>query len=195
MAKRRVAKKASPRKAAKKTAARKGAKKKQARAKTSRKQAVRAKTGKKQAKTGRKQTRAKSGRKQPARPKTWSAAQLRDYKAIQGRAERLGKTLTDADFDAQGKPIDADWSRLLAELDAWAAKYRVRLTTQEHEHGTGGPVPLQAGGCPGSFETEHTYLFTLSGRKVYHYTACTLRRRTLLGRCVYSCTDATTFEP
>jgi hypothetical protein len=178
MAKRKVAKKAAARKAAKRTRAREGAQKKQAA----------------RAKTSRKQPRAKRG-KQAARPKTWSAAQARDYKAIQGRAERLGKTLTDADFDAQGKPVNADWSRLLADLDAWAAKYGVKLTTQERAHGGGGPVPMHAGGCPGSFETEHTYLFTLSGRKVYHYTACTLRRRTLLGRCVYSCTEATTFEP
>ena len=55
-------------------------------------------------------------KKRAARPKTkapWPSAQLRDYKALQKRAATLGKSLTDADFDAKGNPVNADWSRLL----------------------------------------------------------------------------------
>jgi hypothetical protein len=124
----------------------------------------------------------------------WPAAQLRDYKAIEKRAVTLAKSLKDADFDAKGNPVNPAWSRLLGDLDAWAAKYGVKLSTQEHDHartdGT-GPVPMAAGGtCPGSFQTKPIYHTTLPGGTVLmEQTSCTLKRKTLLGRCVYSCTD------
>ena len=97
-------------------------------------------------------------------------------------------------FRAKGNPVKPGWSRLLGDLDAWAAKYGVKLSTQEHDHaGTGGtgPVPMAAGGgCPGSFQTKPIYHTTLPGGTVLmEQTSCTLKRKTLLGRCVYSCTD------
>ena len=141
-----------------------------------------------------KSTVAKKKRAAPPKTKApWSSAQLRDYKALQKRAETLAKSLTDADFDAKGNPVKAGWSGVLNDLDAWAAKYRVKLSTQEHDHtGTGGtdPVPRAAGGCPGSFETRPVYHTRLpNGDVLMEQTSCTLKRKTLLGRCVYSCTD------
>ncbi len=145
-----------------------------------------------------KKTRKAAKKKPAARSKTkapWAAAQLRDHKALQKRAVTLAKSLTDADFDAKGDPVNPAWSRLLRDLDAWAAKYSVKLSTQEHNHaGTGGtgPVPMSAGGgCPGSFQTKPVYHTTLpNGDVLMEQTSCTLKRKTLLGRCVYSCTDA-----
>lgn len=124
----------------------------------------------------------------------WPAAQLRDYKALEKRAVTLAKSLTDADFDAKGDPVNPDWSRLLDDLDAWAAKYKVKLSTQEHDHadagGTGAVPRSLGGGCPGSFQTKPVYHTRLpNGTVLMEQTSCTLKRKTLLGRCVYSCTD------
>jgi hypothetical protein len=151
----------------------------------------------KAAKKARKVAKKKVAKKKSAaRSKTkapWAAAQLRDYKALQKRAVTLAKSLTDADFDAKGDPVNPAWSRLLSDLDAFAAKYSVKPSTREHDHaGTGGgtdPVPRSAGGgCPGSFETKPRYHTTLpNGDVLMEQTSCTLKRKTLLGRCVYSC--------
>jgi hypothetical protein len=150
----------------------------------------------KKARKAAKKTRKVAKKKPAARAKAkapWPAAQLRDYKTIEKRAETLGKSLTDADFDAKGNPVNPAWSRLLGDLDAWAAKYKVKLSTQEHNHAVAsgtGPVPTAAGGgCPGSFQTKPVYHTTLpSGTVLNEQTSCTLKRQTLLGRCVYSCT-------
>jgi len=144
-----------------------------------------------------KKTRKVAKKKPAARSKTkapWAAAQLRGYKALQKRAVTLGKSLTDADFDAKGDPVNPAWSRLLANLDAFATKYSVKSSTREHDHaGTGAtdPVPMSAGGgCPGSFQTKPKYFTTLpNGDVLMQQTSCTLKRKTLLGRCVYSCID------
>jgi hypothetical protein len=149
---------------------------------------AKSKVAKKKSKVAKKKRTTQSKTKAP-----WSAAQLREYRAIQTRAVTLGKSLTDADFDAKGNPVKADWSRLLGDLDAWAAKYKVKLSTQEHSHaGAGGtdPVPRSlGGGCPGSFQTKPVYHTTLpNGDVLMEQTSCTLKRKTLLGRCVYSCT-------
>lgn len=139
-------------------------------------------------KTAKKKSAKRSKSKAP-----WTAAQSRDYKAIEKRAMTLAKSLTDADFDAKGNPINPAWSRLLRDLDTWAAKYSVKLSTQQHNHAGGGgtgPVPRAAGGCPGSFQTEPRYHSRLpNGMVLMAQTSCTLKRRTLLGRCVYSCTE------
>ena len=69
---------------------------------------------------------SKAAKKKPAkRSKSkapWAAAQLRDYKALEKRAMTLAESLTDADFDAKGDPVNPAWSRPLRDLDAWAAK-------------------------------------------------------------------------
>jgi|RhiMethySRZTD1v2_1073278.scaffolds.fasta_scaffold360717_1 hypothetical protein len=142
-----------------------------------------------------KKTRKVASKKPAGRSKTkapWAAAQLRDFKALQKRAVTLSKSLTDADFNAKGDPVNPAWTRLLGDLDAWAAKYKVKLSTQEHSHaGPGGtdPVPRSlGGGCPGSFQTKPVYHTTLpNGDVLMEQTSCTLKRTTLLGRCVYSC--------
>ena len=142
-----------------------------------------------------KKVRKVAKKKPAARSKTkapWAGAQLRDYKALQKRAVTLAKSLTDADFDAKGDPVNPAWSRLLSDLDAFAAKYSVKPSTREHDHaGPGGadPVPRSAGGgCPGSFQTKPRYHTTLpNGDVLMEQTSCTLKRQTLLGRCVYSC--------
>lgn len=188
MAKRQVAKKA--RKTAKKKTASKTAKKK----KTS-KTAKKTKTSKA---TNKKKTPTAKSKKPAKRSKTkapWAAAQLQEFKALERRATTLGKSLTDADFDANGDPVNPAWSGLLRDLDAWAAKYGVRLSKKEHDHADGGDgagaVPMIArGACPGSFQTKPTYHTTLpNGTVLMEQTSCILKRRTLFGRCVYSCTD------
>jgi hypothetical protein len=174
--------------AARKVAKRKAAKSKAAKSKGAKSKVAKSKTVKKKTKVAKKKVTSRA-----KRTAQWPAAQLRDYRAIQGRAATLSKSLTDADFDAKGNPVKADWSRLLGDLDAWAAKYKVKLSTQEHSHaGAGGtdPVPRSlGGGCPGSFETKPVYHTTLpNGDVLMEQTSCTLKRKTLLGRCVYSCT-------
>jgi hypothetical protein len=143
----------------------------------------------KTSKVAKKKSTARSKGKGP-----WPAVQLRDYKALEKRAATLGKSLTDADFDAKGNPVKPAWSRLLGDLDAWATKYKVKLSRQEHDHADGGtgPAPRSlGGGCPGSFQTKPVYHTTLpNGDVLMEQTSCTLTRKTLLGRCVYSCTDA-----
>lgn len=144
-------------------------------------------------------TRNKKSARTAARKKSakapWGAAQLQEFKGLERRAATLGKSLTEADFDANGDPVNPAWSSLLRDFDAWAAKYGVKLSKKEHNHADGGDrtgaVPMIARGtCPGSFQTEPTYHTTLpNGMVLMEQTTCILKRRTLFGRCVYSCTD------
>jgi hypothetical protein len=181
MAKRQVSKKA--RKATKTTS------------RATKKASKRTKTTSKAAKKTAAKKASKAAKKKPARSKSkapWTAAQLRDYKALEKRATTLSESLTDADFDAKGDPVNPAWSRLLRDLDAWAAKYSVKLSKREHDHadsGGTGVVPMAAT-CPGSFQTRPEYHTTLpNGTVLMEQTTCILRRRGLFGRCVYSCTD------
>ncbi len=117
----------------------------------------------KTSKVAKKKSAARSTGKGP-----WPAAQLRDYKALEKRAATLGKSLTDADFDAKGNPVKPAWSRLLGDLDAWAAKYKVKLSRQEHDHADGGtgPAPRSlGGGCPGSFQTKPVVSYDAAERR------------------------------
>jgi hypothetical protein len=177
MAKRQVSKKA--RKGTKKTS--------RAAKKTSKRTKKASKAAKKASKAAKKKPAKRSKSKAP-----WAAAQLRDYKAIEKRAMTLAESLTDADFDAKGDPVNPAWSRLLRDLDAWAAKYSVKLSKREHNHADSGGtdvVPMAAT-CPGSFQTRPEYHTTLpNGTVLMEQTTCILRRRGLFGRCVYSCTD------
>jgi hypothetical protein len=153
------------------------------------------KATKKASKAAKKKSTKKSTKKLTKKPKSkapWAAAQLRDYRAIEKRAMTLSDSLTDADFDAEGNPVNPAWSRLLRDLDAWAAKYSVKLSKREHSHADGGGTELvpMAATCPGSFQTKPTVHATLpNGTVLMEQTSCVLRRRGFFGRCVYSCTD------
>ena len=128
-----------------------------------------------------------------AAPAKWGAPQQRDYDAIARRAEALGKKLKPEDFDKKGNPV-GPWAKVVADLDAWAKKYKVKLKTEEHDHGQPGgaggtPKPMIGGGfCPGR-TTSTEVIDNMDGSKFTFNHECTLRRKTLLGRCVYSCTS------
>lgn len=131
----------------------------------------------------------------------WSSAQKSEFAAIQMRAKALGAGLTRADFDTDGNPLPGGpWAALLADLDAWARKYNVTLTRQEHDHApaAGGAAAAGAAGaeatplifrgeCPGSFTKVEKRKF--ADFTQVHTTSCTLRRQTWLGRCLYDCTE------
>jgi hypothetical protein len=135
----------------------------------------------------------------PKLPPKWSAAQKSEFAVIQARAKALSAGLKAADFDSEGNPLPGPWASMLGDLHAWARKYNVTLETHEHDHapaagGAKAPVgdapagatPRAYGGdCPGSFtKTEKK---TISGYTYTYNYSCTLRRQTLLGRCVYDC--------
>ena len=90
--------------------------------------------------------------------------------------------------------LPGPWASMLADLHAWARKHKVTLESHEHDHApaAGGDAPAGAtpyyygGECPGSFTK-------VERKKIYEVTytftyVCTLRRKSLLGRCVYDCT-------
>ena len=133
-----------------------------------------------------KKVRKVAKKKPAARSKTkapWAGAQLRDYKALQKRAVTLAKSLTDADFDAKGDPVNPAWSRLLSDLDAFAAKYSVKPSTREHDHagpggagpGTNGPPAAAALARSRPSPGYHTTL--PNGDVLMEQTSCTLKRQ------------------
>jgi hypothetical protein len=122
----------------------------------------------------------------------WTAAQPRAFDAIEKRTRVLSDKLTPKDFGEDGNPARGPWADVLADLDAWAAKYKVDIWTTDYRRDALGstagaaPVPMAATSCPGTttsterFDFERRYWITLT-------MTCKLRRRqTLLGRCVFS---------
>jgi hypothetical protein len=132
----------------------------------------------------------------PKLPPKWTAVQRSEFAAIQARAKALSPVLKRTDFDADGNPLPGPWASMLADLDAWARKHKAKLETHEHDHTqaagagvgapAGGATPIAYGGdCPGSFtKTERKKVYGTD--YIYNYS-CTLKRQTLLGRCVYNC--------
>ena len=118
-----------------------------------------------------------------------SGAQKSEFDAIQKKAKALGAKLTEADFDRDGNPVGA-WAALLAELDAWARKYKVKFRTTAQVSGggvPGEPAPRSHTSCPGTMSTTERTDF-VGGGHITIKTTCNLRRQTILtGRCVYSC--------
>jgi hypothetical protein len=121
------------------------------------------------------------------RPVDAGAAKRQEYAALKARAAAIGMHLRVVD-EAQSRAIEAGpWARLMADLDAWAAKYNVKT----HEHtvaGSDDPPPSgatprfhSAGNCPTEIIQRDP-----SGRFV---TAdCFFRRKTLFGHnCLYTC--------
>src|SRR5687768_1727156 len=86
----------------------------------------------------------------------WSAAQRREFDAIEERARVLSAKLTPKDFDADGNPVRGPWAEMLADFDAWAAKYKVDVWTTDYRRDAlvspagGTPVPMTATSCPGT---------------------------------------------
>ena len=124
--------------------------------------------------------------KSGAMPPKLDGPKKRAFDAIHARANALAASLTAADFDGEGNPVNPAWVAMLADLDAWAAKHKFQLKTHEHDHGEAGasgtPTPYVA--CPGT-TTNTSIEGGLMKYKISYL--CTLKRRTLLGRCVYSC--------
>jgi hypothetical protein len=120
----------------------------------------------------------------------WSAEQAREFEKITAQSNRLGQQLKAEDFDKEGNPVGA-WAKVLNELDAWVAKYKVDLKTTEHESGKtrsakpAGKPETRASACPGT--TTATETVQVNGGSFTIKTTCHLRRQTLLGRCVFSC--------
>ena len=119
----------------------------------------------------------------------WSAEQKKDYEFINGRSRALGKRLKRDDFDKDGNAV-GEWAKVLAELDAWAAKYKVKFRSTEHETGGGpsasGATPRTHTVCPGTTTSTETTNFE-GGGHITIVNTCHLRRQTWLGRCVFDC--------
>jgi hypothetical protein len=132
----------------------------------------------------------------PKGPPQWTAAQKREFNAIQERAKALSPVLKRTDFDADGNPLPGPWASMLADLRAWARRHKVTLEAHEHDHApaagaaagapAGGATPFAYGGdCPGGFtKVERKKVY---GTTYIHTYTCTLSRQTWLGRCVYDC--------
>lgn len=117
------------------------------------------------------------------------AAAMKEFEVIQRKAKLVGSKALDTHFDSNGNPQGA-WAEVIAELDAWAKKHKVKLRTREHVRGggdPGAPVPRVRIECPRQMSTTERFDYPGGGwTKVK--TSCTLRRQTILtGRCVYSC--------
>lgn len=116
-------------------------------------------------------------------------AAMDEFAQLQRRAKLIGSKNLDTHFDADGNPQGA-WAEVIAALDAWAKKHKVKLKTREHVSGggtPGTPTPIVRVECPRQMSTTERFDWPGGGwTKVK--TSCTLRRQTILtGRCVYSC--------
>lgn len=122
----------------------------------------------------------------------WGETTKHEFEAITGRAAAFSAKATSELFDKDGNAANAEWIKILADLDAWAAKHKVGLGTSEHES-----YALQAPGggavtrseCPSLTSSIETVEFAGTNQKYKVRHTCLLRRQTLLGRCVYSCTS------
>jgi hypothetical protein len=120
----------------------------------------------------------------------WNAEQAREFEKITAQSCRLGERLKAEDFDKEGNATGA-WAKVLSELDAWAAQYKVEIKTTEHESRAarsakpGGKPETRASACPGT--TTATETVQVNGGSFTIKTTCHLRRQTLFGRCVFSC--------
>jgi hypothetical protein len=124
----------------------------------------------------------------------WSAEQNRDFEAILKRSTVLGKKLKREDFDPDGNAV-GEWAKVLADLDAWAAKHGVKFKTTEHQSGSASPIgatPRTHAACPGT--TSYTETERLGHHRITTVTTCHLRRQTWLGRCVVDCVEAVTVD-
>jgi hypothetical protein len=136
--------------------------------------------------------------KPAARPGTTSsaavAAAMKEFALIQRKAKLVGSKALDTHFDSNGNPQGA-WAEVIAELDAWAKKHKVKLATREHVAGgrdPGAPTPRARAECPRTFSTTERFDWPGGGYTDVK-TTCTLRRRTILtGRCVYGCASEVT---
>jgi hypothetical protein len=119
---------------------------------------------------------------------------MKEFAAFQRRAKLVGSKALDTHFDSNGNPQGA-WAEVIAELDAWAKKHKVKLATREHVSGGGDPgepVPRARTECPRTFSTTERFNWPGGGYTDVK-TTCTLRRQTLLtGRCVYGCASEVT---
>jgi hypothetical protein len=118
-------------------------------------------------------------------------AASKEFALLQRKAKLVGSKALDTHFDKDGNPQGA-WAEVIAELDAWARKHKVKLSTREHVSGggdPGAPVPTVRTACPRQMSSTERFDWPGGGwTKVK--TSCTLRRQTILtGRCVYSCSS------
>jgi hypothetical protein len=134
-------------------------------------------------------------RKPAAAPAAKAATKAKDplrteLAAIQRKAKALSPSLTAASLDKDGNPTGA-WAEMVAELEAWAKKYKVKLREVERDSGGGDPddgrTPRTMGMCLGTHSSTERIDF-VGGSHITVTTTCTFKRRTILtGRCVYKC--------
>jgi hypothetical protein len=121
------------------------------------------------------------------------AAAMKEFAAIQRKAKLVGSKGLDTHFDSKGDPQGA-WAEVIAELDAWARKHKVKLATREQITGggdPGAPTPRARRECPRTFSSTERFDWPGGGHTTVK-TTCNLRRQTLLGRCVYGCASEVT---
>jgi len=122
-----------------------------------------------------------------ARTGAATAARVKEFEAIQKKAKTVAGRSPGTHFDSQGNAT-GEWAAVLAELDAWAKKYKVRFRTTDHVPGGGDPgATPRAADCPRTFsQTDRTDW--VGGGHITIKTTCNLRRQSrLTGRCIYSC--------
>lgn len=117
-------------------------------------------------------------------------ARKSEFDSIRRRASALARQLTTDDFDEDGNAKGA-WAEMLAELDAWAKQHKLKLVTREFDQraqagASSGGTARSHTTCPGTMTSTETVGF-MDGSSIKIKHSCTLRRTTLLGRCVYSC--------
>lgn len=117
-------------------------------------------------------------------------AQRTELAAIQKKAKALSASLTAGSLDKDGNPTGA-WAEMLAELEGWSKRHKVKLRTVEVDPAGSAPggdrTPRSQGMCLGTHSITERIDF-VGGSHITIKTTCTFKRRTILtGRCVYSC--------
>ena len=113
-----------------------------------------------------------------------------EFNAIIRKAKLRGRKGSEGYFDADGNAA-GPWADMLAELDGWAKRNKVRLSTREVDSGggalPGGATPRSHTVCPTTTSSTERIDFVGGGHITILHT-CTLRRQRLIsGKCVFSC--------
>jgi hypothetical protein len=119
-----------------------------------------------------------------------SEAQKREFAAIERRARAFMVREHPDMFDADGNVVDATWLRILADLDAWAARHKVRMKETERDRDPPVPegiAPIILARCPSQTMTTEHIRGTGGDPGFTIETSCYLKRRGLFNRCVYNC--------
>jgi hypothetical protein len=122
----------------------------------------------------------------------WSDTQKREFAAIDRRARAFTARPAADMFDKDGNVIHPTWLKILADLDAWAARHKAKLSTTERDRNPAVPegiTPIILGDCPSRTTTVETMEIAGANQTITTKYTCYLKRRGLGSRCIYRCSS------